>query len=121
MRRKAKLDCWTAGSARLRESGFRATGRRKWSGFIASATRVLRVKHFHEHLIKDHGFGWGYTWLKLHLQWAGVCAQGAAQGGASEEARAAAAAGMMLHQSLPPRKRGTARATNGSRAKRRSI
>jgi transposase len=28
------------------------------------------VKHFHEHLIKDHGFGWGYTWLKLHLQWA---------------------------------------------------
>jgi transposase len=20
------------------------------------------VKHFREHLIKDHGFGWGYTW-----------------------------------------------------------
>ena len=19
------------------------------------------VKHFHEHLVKDHGFGWGYT------------------------------------------------------------
>jgi hypothetical protein len=30
------------------------------------------VKYFHEHLVKDHGFGWGYTWLKLHLQWAGV-------------------------------------------------
>ena len=30
------------------------------------------VKHFHEHLVKDHGFGWGYTWLKLHLQWKGV-------------------------------------------------
>jgi hypothetical protein len=30
------------------------------------------VKHFREHLLKDHGFGWGYTWLKLHLQWAGV-------------------------------------------------
>src|ERR1700723_3417512 len=25
------------------------------------------VKPSHEHLIKDHGFGWGYTWLKLHL------------------------------------------------------
>ena len=25
------------------------------------------VKHFHEHLVKDHGFGWGYTWTKLHL------------------------------------------------------
>ena len=23
------------------------------------------VKHFHEHLVKHHGFGWGYTWLKL--------------------------------------------------------
>jgi transposase len=30
------------------------------------------VKHFHEHLIKDHGFGWGYTWTKLHLQWTGA-------------------------------------------------
>ena len=30
------------------------------------------VKHFHEHLVKDHGFGWGYTWLKLHLQGAGL-------------------------------------------------
>jgi hypothetical protein len=30
------------------------------------------VKHFHEHLVRGHGFGWGYTWLKLHLQWAGV-------------------------------------------------
>ena len=33
---------WTAGSARRRASGFRSTGRRRWSGFIASATRVLR-------------------------------------------------------------------------------
>ena len=30
------------------------------------------VKHFHEHLVKDHGFGWGYTWTKLHLQWKGM-------------------------------------------------
>ena len=22
------------------------------------------VKRFHEHLVKDHGFGWGYTWTK---------------------------------------------------------
>src|SRR6201985_3464147 len=34
--------------------------------------QAFTVKHFHEHLIKDHGFGWGYTWTKLHLQWAGV-------------------------------------------------
>jgi hypothetical protein len=45
------------------------------------------VKHFHEHLVKDHGFGWGYTWTKLHLQWMGVV------GKAPRKARAAAAAG----------------------------
>jgi hypothetical protein len=33
------------------------------------------VKHFHEHLVKDHGFGWGYTWTKLHLQWKGLVAK----------------------------------------------
>src|ERR1700677_1293563 len=51
------------------------------------------VKHFHEHLVKDHGFG---SWL--HLAQAasamgGRRAEGAAPGGASEEARAAAVAG----------------------------
>jgi hypothetical protein len=51
------------------------------------------VKHFHEHLVKDHGFGWGYTWTKLHLPVGGRRGKGAAQGGASEEARAAALAG----------------------------
>jgi transposase len=30
------------------------------------------VKRFHEHLVKDHGFGLSYMWTKLHLQWAGV-------------------------------------------------
>jgi len=30
------------------------------------------VKHFNEQLVKDHGFGWGYTWTKLHLQWKGL-------------------------------------------------
>ena len=38
------------------------------------------VKHFHEHLIKDHGFGWGYTWMKPHLQWAGVVGRRRARG-----------------------------------------
>jgi hypothetical protein len=33
------------------------------------------VKHFHEHLVNDRGFGCGYTWLKLHLQWKGVVAK----------------------------------------------
>ena len=36
------------------------------------------VKHFHEHLVKDHGFGWG--WTKLHLQMKGLVARGRAKG-----------------------------------------
>ena len=78
----------------------KASGRRVPADRAEEVERLYReryqgftVKHFHEHLIKDHGFGWGYTWLKLHLQWAGVVGKGAAQGGASAEARAAAAAG----------------------------
>ena len=50
------------------------------------------VKHFHEHLVRDHSFGWGYTWLKLHLRWAGLAPE-AAERRASAQARAAAVAG----------------------------
>ena len=79
------------------------------------------VKHFHEHLIKDHGFGWGYTWLKLHLQWAGVVPKAPRKGAHRRKRERRPLPGMMLHQSLPPRRRGTAHGTNGSRAKRRLI
>ena len=78
----------------------KASGRRVPADRAEEVERLYReryqgftVKHFHEHLVKDHGFGWGYTWLKLHLQWAGARGEGAAQGGASAQARAAAAAG----------------------------
>jgi transposase len=78
----------------------KASGRRVPTDRAEEVERLYRerypgftVKHFHEHLIKDHGFGWGYTWLKLHLQWAGVVPKAPRKGGASEEARAAAAAG----------------------------
>ncbi len=57
----------------------KASGRRVPSDRAEEVERLYReryqgftVKHFHEHLVKDHGFGWGYTWLKLHLQWAGA-------------------------------------------------
>src|ERR1700722_5816354 len=51
------------------------------------------VKPFHEHLIKDHGFGWGYTWLKLHLQWAGVVAKAPRKGAHRRKRERAAVAG----------------------------
>src|SRR6516165_10394217 len=56
------------------------------------------VKHFHEHLVKDHGFGWGYTWLKLHLQWAGVVAKAPRKGAHRRKRERRPLPGMMLHQ-----------------------
>ena len=51
------------------------------------------VKHFHEHLVKDHGFG---SWLYVAQAASAVegrGGEGAAQGGAPAQARATSAAG----------------------------
>jgi transposase len=56
------------------------------------------VKHFHEHLIKDHGFGWSYTWTKLHLQWTGVVPKAPRKGAHRRKRERRPLPGMMLHQ-----------------------
>jgi transposase len=56
------------------------------------------VKHFHEHLVKDHGFGWGYTWLKLHLQWTGLAPKAPRKGAHRRKRERRPLPGMMLHQ-----------------------
>ena len=56
------------------------------------------VKHFHEHLVKDHGFGWGYTWLKLHLQWAGLAPKAPRKGAHRRKRERRPLPGMILHQ-----------------------
>jgi transposase len=75
-----------------------ASGRRVPSDRAEEVERLYReryqgftVKHFHEHLIKDHGFGWGYTWLKLHLQWAGVVPKAPRKGAPLRQAQEAQA------------------------------
>ena len=89
MTRTARRLVWTAGWQGVGQASsgrpVEALYRERYQGFT--------VKHFHEHLVKDHGFGWGYTWTKLHLQWKGVVAKAPAQRSASQEARAPAAAG----------------------------
>ena len=57
----------------------KASGRRVPADRAEEVERIYReryqgftVKHFHEHLVKDHGFRWGYTRTELHLQWSGV-------------------------------------------------
>ena len=83
----------------------KASGRRVPADRAEEVERLYReryqgftVKHFHEHLVADHGFGWGYTWLKLHLQWAGVVAKAPRKGAHRRKRERRPLPGMMLHQ-----------------------
>ena len=102
---------WTRRYEEEGESGLvdrrlcKASGRRVPSDRAEAVERLYRerysgftVKHFHEHLVKDHGFGWGYTWLKLHLQWAGVVAKAPRKGAHRRKRERRPLPGMMLHQ-----------------------
>src|SRR6201987_2332821 len=73
-----------------RGGGGEGVYRERYQGFT--------VKHFHEHLVKDHGFGWGYTWTKLHLQWAGLAPKAPRKGAHRRKRERRPLPGMMLHQ-----------------------
>ena len=53
-------------------AGASTTSAKEVQRLCRKAVRAPPSSSFHEHLIKDHGFGWSYTWLELHLQWSGV-------------------------------------------------
>jgi transposase len=83
----------------------KASGRRVPADRAEEVERLYReryqgftVKHFHEHLVRDHGFGWGYTWTKLHLQWTGVVAKAPRKGAHRRKRERRPLPGMMLHQ-----------------------
>ena len=73
------------------------------------------VKHFHSFYRREHGGRRSYTWVKRTLQRAGLVAKAPGRGRHRRRRERAPLAGMMLHQSLPPRKRGTARPMSGWR------
>jgi transposase len=60
------------------------------------------VKHFHEHLQRQHSFGWGYTWTKLQLQAAGLVDRAARRGRHRRKRPRKPCVGMMLHQDASP-------------------
>jgi transposase len=64
--------------------------RERYAGFT--------VKHFHEHLVKDHGFRWGYTWTKRFLHGRGVVAPAKRRGAHRRKRPRRPMVGMMLHQ-----------------------
>ena len=77
--------------------------------------RDFTVKHFHEQLVKRHNYKLGYTVTRLALQGAGLVAKARRRGGTHRKKRERRPLpGMLRFQSLPSRRRGTARPTAGS-------
>ena len=62
------------------------------------AYRGWNVKHFHEHLRRDHGFRWGYTWVKTALHTAGLVERARRRGAHRRKRERKPCEGMMLHQ-----------------------
>lgn len=64
--------------------------RERYQGFSA--------KHFHEHLVADHGFRWGYTWTKTFLHGRGLLRPAPRRGAHRRRRPRKPLPGMMLHQ-----------------------
>lgn len=62
------------------------------------AYRGWNVKHFHEHLVRDHGFRWGYTFVKTQLHTAGLVERAKRRGAHRRKRARKPCEGMMLHQ-----------------------
>jgi transposase len=56
------------------------------------------VRHFHEHLQRQYGFEWGYTWTKTQLHAAGLVGRSARRGPHRRKRPRKPCIGMMLHQ-----------------------
>lgn len=64
--------------------------RERYSGFT--------VKHFHEKLVGQHNFNWGYTWTKTVLHKAGLVAKAPRRSAHRKKRPRRPLIGMMLHQ-----------------------
>ena len=71
-----------------REQEVEALYRQRYAGF--------RAKHFH--LVKDHGFAWGYTWTKRFCGARGLLPKAARKGAHRRKRERRPLPGMMLHQ-----------------------
>jgi transposase len=73
-----------------REAEVEALYRGRYSGFTA--------KHFHEHLVRDHQFSWGYTWTKTFLHSRGLLERAPRRGAHRRKRPRRPLPGMMVHQ-----------------------
>src|ERR1700688_2026697 len=75
-----------------------ATAARLMLELYGSVYRGWNVTHFHEHLVRDHGFRWGYTWVKTQLHTAGLVERAKRRGRHRRKRERKPWEGMMLHQ-----------------------
>ena len=73
-----------------REAEVEALYRSRYSGFTA--------KHFHESLVRNHKFTWGYTWTKTFLHSKGSLEKAKKRGAHRRKRPRRPLPGMMLHQ-----------------------
>ena len=73
-----------------REAEVETLYRTRYAGFTA--------KHFHEHLVRDHQFAWGYTWTKTFLHSKGLLERAKRRGAHRRKRPPRPLPGMMLHQ-----------------------
>jgi transposase len=73
-----------------REQEVETLYRTRYGGFTA--------RHFHDHLVRDHGFTWGYTWTKGFLQSKGLLERAERRGAHRRKRPRRPLPGMMLHQ-----------------------
>jgi transposase len=64
--------------------------RERYEGFTA--------KHFHEHLVRDHRFCWGYSWTKAFLHGCGLRKPAPRRGAHRKKRPRRPLPGMLLHQ-----------------------
>src|SRR5665213_1805359 len=73
-----------------REAEVETLYKARYGGFTA--------KHFHEHLVRDHRFAWGYTWTKTFLHSKGLLEKAKRRGAHRRKRPRRPLPGMMLHQ-----------------------
>lgn len=67
-------------------------------GLYRSRYMGFTAKHFHEHLVKNHDFNWGYTWTKTFLHSKGLLEKAKRRGAHRRKRERRPLPGMMLHQ-----------------------
>jgi hypothetical protein len=79
-----------------------AADRRLMLELYRGCYRGWNVKHFHEHLVRDHDFLWGYTWVKTQLHTAGLVERANRRGAHRRKRERKPCEGMMLHHDGSP-------------------